>query len=142
LCRPLSDSATVILLCTYFLFMLQGEVALRLELLARIPHYCSRGGAGKSKVQLRLLQGNFVLIGGELLLSVHLTAVVLLRGHLLLPVHRRGYFAIHVLNLRPLHPLRELRLLQLHPGLHLPVAHYTHIRNKKFIDYVSRWLRR
>jgi hypothetical protein len=121
--------------------MLQGEVALWLKLLARIPHDCSRGGAGKSKVQLRLLQGNFVLIGGELLLSVHLDAVVLLRGHLLLPVHRRGYVAIHVLNLRPLHPLRELWLLQLHPGLHLPVAYYTHIRNKKLIDYVSHWLR-
>ena len=129
--RPLSDSATIILLCTYFLFMLQGKVALLHKLLARIPHYCSRGGPGKSKVQLRLLQGNLVLIGGELLLSVHLAAVVLLRGHLLLPVHRRGYVAIHVLDLRPLHPLRELRLLQLHPGLHLPVAHYRRIRNKK-----------
>ena len=97
-------------------------------MLARISND-SRGGASKSKVQLRLLQGNLILIGGELLLSVHLAAVVLLGGHLLLGVHHRGYVAVHVLDLGPLHPLGELRLLQLHPGLDLPVAHYTHIRN-------------
>jgi hypothetical protein len=45
--RPFNNGATVILLCTYFLFMLQGEVALRLELLTRISND-SRGGASKS----------------------------------------------------------------------------------------------
>jgi hypothetical protein len=83
--------------------MLQGEVALRFEQLARVSHNC-RGRAGKSNVQLRLLHGKLVLIRSKLLLGVHL-AVVLLGHHLLLPV-RRGYIAIHVLDLGPLHPLR------------------------------------
>lgn len=88
--------------------MLQSEVALGLGQLARVPDGC-RGRAGKPNVQLRLLHGKLVLIRSKLLLGVHL-AVVLLGHHLLLAVNR-GYVAIHVLDLGPLHPLRETRLL-------------------------------
>jgi len=109
LCGPsFSNGATVILLRTYLLFMLQGEVALRLGQLARVSHSC-RGRACESNVQLRLLQGKLVLIRSKLLLGVHL-AIVLLGHHLLLPIHR-GHVAIHVLDLGPLHPLREAGLL-------------------------------